>query len=312
MNGVFQNPLQPRMALFGAGASIVTVALLILMKLYAYIDSGSASVLASLIDSIVDAKVSIVMFLAIRFSLKPADADHRFGHGKIEGVAAILQAAFIAGAGFFLALEAINRFHMGHSPHLHEQSAVTITIMVISVILSAALVFVQRRSLRYAPSLALEADQAHYGTDIIINLGVIAVLLGLNAGAPAWIDPAFAIVVVMYLGYTVKTIAGKGLDMLLDRELPESVREKITARVRAHSDVMGMHDLRTRLSGMHVFISFDIEIAAALTLRHAHDIARAVEHDLLREFPNADILIHIDPFGDTDDSRHRIAGVHHG
>lgn len=302
----------PHKALVGAGASVATVALLIALKLFAYIDSGSASVLASLIDSIVDAKVSVVMFLAIRFSLEPADEDHRFGHGKIEGVAAILQAAFIAGAGFFLALEAINRFHMGHSPHLHEQSTATIAIMIVSVVLSAGLVLVQRQSLRYAPSLALEADQAHYSTDIIINLGVIGVLLGLNAGAPAWIDPVFAILVVFYLAYTVKSIAGKGLDMLLDRELPEAVREKIKGLVQAHPDVMGMHDLRTRLSGMHVFISFDMEIAPELTLREAHDIARAVEHRLLAAFPNADILIHIDPCGDTDDSRHRVAGVHHG
>ncbi len=295
------------MALVAVSASMITVCFLIGLKVFAYIDNGSASVLASLVDSIVDASVSVMMFLAVRLSLKPADEEHRSGHGKVEGLAALMQAAFIAGAGFFLLLESIKRFSNGMPPG-HEHWA--IAVMGVSTVCSLVLIYIQKRTLQYAPSLAVEADHAHYSMDIFINVGVILILLGLRAGAPAWIDPAFGVVIAAYLAVTVRKIAGQGIDMLLDRELPQDVRDAITKKVMAHPGVMGMHDLRTNKSGMDFFISFDIELDPSLLLYTAHEIVRAVEHELLKDFPNAEILIHADPYGDTQDTRHRVAGVH--
>ncbi len=296
------------MALVAGGASIGIVAILIAIKLYAAIETGSASVLASLIDSVVDANVSLMTFLAIHISLKPADDDHRHGHGKVEGLAALFQAAFIAGAGLFLLLESVGHFIGGG--RIAGDSTVAIAIMAVSAVLSFALVTIQKYSMKYAPSLAVEADHAHYSSDIVINIGVIVVLLAIDAGAPVWIDPAFAVGVAVYLGLTVLKIAGKGLDMLLDRELPGAAREIITKKVLCHKHVMGMHDLRTHKSGMRVFISFDIELDPSLLLYHAHEIVREVEYELLMDFPNAEILIHADPHGDTYDTRHHVHGVH--
>lgn len=295
------------MALVAGLASVTTVSILIALKLIVYLQSGAASVLASLIDSVVDAKVSLMTLFAIRYSLKPADHDHRYGHGKIEGLAALFQAAFIAGAGVFLVLESVARFSQ---PHTVENQMAVIAVMVIATILSLGLVAIQKLSLRHAPSLAVEADKAHYSMDIAINIGVIAVMMALSYGAPGWIDPVFALLVALYLAFTVRDIAGKGVDMLLDRELPGSARETITKKVLSHPGVLGMHDLRTSKSGMSVFISFDMEVDADLSLRAAHEIARVVEHDLLGLFPHAEILIHLDPQGDTEDTRHRVSGVH--
>lgn len=289
------------MALIAGGASIVTVIVLIALKLFAVFENNSASVLASLVDSAVDASISILTFMAIRVSLKPADEDHRSGHGKVEGLAALFQGAFIGGAGMFLMLESISRFYRGIT---YGDDQVAIAVMAISIVLSSVLVLIQRHSLKYAPSLAVEADQAHYSTDIIVNIGVIIVLLALRWGAPAWIDPAYAVLVALYLGWTMIRIAGSGVDMLLDRELPGDAREKITKKVLSHRYVMGMHDLRTHKSGMKVFISFDVELDPSLLLYNAHEIVREVEYELLMDFPNAEILIHADPHGDTDDTRH--------
>jgi ferrous-iron efflux pump FieF len=293
--------IRPRMALVAGAASIATVLVLIVIKLYATLSTGSASVLASLIDSVVDASVSIMTFAAIHISLKPADDDHRHGHGKVEGLAALFQAAFICGAGFFLLLESAERFATRSIPN---ESEIAIAIMAVSTILSVFLVMVQNYTLRFAPSLAVESDRAHYSSDIIVNLGVIGVLMALQRGAPNWIDPAFAILVAAYLALTAKRIAEKGIDMLLDRELPGAAREIITKKVLSHKYVMGMHDLRTSKSGMKVFISFDIELDPSLLLYNAHEIVREVEYELLIEFPNAEILIHADPHGDTYDTRH--------
>lgn len=296
------------MALLAGAASVVTVAALIVIKTYAFIQSGSASVLASLIDSCVDAAVSLATLFAIRLSLKPPDESHRSGHGKVEGLAALFQAAFIGGAGVFLLFETIHRFGSVHEIAAHGTA---IVIMAVSVALSLLLVIVQKRSLKYAPSLAVEADHAHYATDIVVNLGALVVLFSLRAGAPLWIDPLFAVCVALYLAITVRSIAMQGLDMLLDRELPDTMREAIARIVMAHSGVLGMHDLRTGKSGMRVFMSFDIEADPDLPLHRAHAVARDVEHELLRDFPDADILIHVDPHGDPHDTRHRVAGVHH-
>lgn len=298
---------KPHLAILAGTASIATVIFLILIKLYATVENGSASVLASLIDSVSDASASLITYLAIRFSLKPADADHRFGHGKVEGLAALFQAAFIGGAGVFLLLESLRRFAAVAPP---DDSTLAIAIMAVSAVISAALVMIQRYTLRHAPSLAVEADSTHYFMDILINVGVILILLALRSGAPHWVDPAFAILVACYLGVTVWKISCKGLDMLLDRELPDATRQDIARKILAQPGVLGMHDLRTRTSGMRMFISFDMELNPDLSLSAAHDIVRAVEHALFADYPNADILIHPDPHGDTHDTRHQVAGVH--
>jgi ferrous-iron efflux pump FieF len=283
------------------------VAFLIVLKTLAYLDNGSVSVLASLLDSVVDAGASIITFMAIRFSLKPADSEHRHGHGKIEGLAAFMQAGLIAGAGFFLLLESFYRFKGAPPP---GDLSLAIPVMIVSVFISGLLIAVQKYSLRHAPSLAVESDYAHYANDIIVNGGVIAVLWLQSMGAPVWVDPVFGIVIAIYLGFSSFTITRKALDMLLDRELPDDIREKITQIVFAHPKVLGMHDLRTYKSGMRVFMSFDVELDPSLLLYTAHEIVREVEHDLLLSFPNAEILIHADPYGDTFDTRHTLADVH--
>jgi len=299
---------KPQLAMLSATASLITVLILILIKGGAFTASGSTAVLASMIDSILDAAISIMSFLAVRYSMKPADNDHRHGHGKIEGLVAIFQGAFIAGAGVALLIESFLRFQ---NPQPVESHFAAITVMVISIILSIGLVIIQKISLRKAPSLAIEADKTHYGMDILVNIGVIAVLAALYYGAPTWIDPAFAIGVVVYMILTVKTVVMKGIDMLLDKEVSGDIRERIIHQVLSHPGVLGMHDLRTKKSGMRIFVSFDIEVDAELSLAAAHDITKDLEKELFHNFPNAEVMIHVDPYGDTDDIRHQVAGVHH-
>lgn len=295
-------------ALLAGGASLATVAVLILAKGFAYLQSGSVSILGSLIDSLMDAAVSLINLMAIRYSLKPADQEHRYGHGKIEGLAALFQAAFISGAGVFLVLESLQRFT---SPEPAELNFLIIGIMLFSMILSLGLIVVQKFILKYAPSLAVEAEQAHYAGDVAMNGGLVLILLAMNYGAPLWADSAFAILIAAYLGNTAREIAIKGLDMLLDRELPDELRAQILDIINAHPEIIGVHDLRTRKSGMDVHIVFDLEIDADYTLRKAHAIALAVEKKILKLFPYAEVMIHTDPAGvPHTDSRHPASGVH--
>lgn len=294
-------------ALFAGLIAVTVVFFLVAIKTYAYMQSGSASILASLVDSISDSAISLMSLSAIRYSLKPDDEEHRYGHGKIEGFAALFQAAFLCGAGVFVVFESLSRFG---GPINVEHHMLSITVMGVSLVLTLFLVTAQRHILKHAPSLAVEADKAHYSTDIAVNLGIIIVLAGLYAGLPSWIDPVCAILVAVYMAFTARDIAMKGADMLLDKELEGTAREDITRIVLTNKGVIDMHDLRTRRAGMRVFMAFDIEVDSNLSLIDAHEISREVENELLAIFPHADIFIHVDPQGDTDDGRHRVKGVH--
>ena len=295
----------PRLALLASFWAVGTVAVLILIKTYAYYVSGSTAMLGTLTDSVVDAAVSLMMLFAVKLSLKPADEKHRFGHGKVEGIAALLQGAFMGGAGLFLAFEAFNRFFQPVVLSYHKTGLV---VAVISIVLSLILIAVQRFCLKRAPSLAIEADHAHYKTDVVLNGSVIVALMVDYYGGAGWLDPAFALLIAAYFILTAVNVTGKSIDMLMDKELPDSVRKKIIAIVKAHKQVHGIHDLRTRMSGMNMHISFDVELDPKLSLQQAHDIVRELDHAVLAAYPNSEIIIHMDPIGDTDDPRHN---THH-
>lgn len=299
-------PIEPRYALIASAWAVGTVGILICIKGYAYWVSGSAAVLASLTDSLTDVGISLMMLIALRYSLRPADRDHRHGHGKMEGIAALFQAAFLSGAGLFLIFEGCRRLF---EPAVVTNHMTGVVVAGIAVILSLLLVSVQNYCLKRAHSLVTKADQAHYKTDILLNGGVMVSLLLNYNGAPGWIDPACAILIAFYYGGISIKIAVEAIDMLMDKELPEAVRTKIKETIKCHPDILGFHDLRTRKAGMIIHISMDVEIDPELSLQHAHGIIRALEHDILDDFPYAEIIIHADPYGDTEDTRHQ-AGIH--
>lgn len=300
-------PIEPRFALYAGYASVAIVVILIFAKSLAYYASGSSSVLSSLTDSVMDSFVSLIALGSIYYAQRPADEDHRWGHGKMEGVSALFQAAVIFAGAFFLVLEASSRFL---APAPIEHHGLGMAVMVFSIVLSALLVWIQKLSLRKAPSLAVEADSAHYGSDILINAGVMIVLLLTANGAPVWIDPLFTILVAAMMAGISRKIGGKAVDMLMDRELPDAERRRLIEIISGQEGVKGWHDLRATRHGMGVVVSVDIEADASLSLRAAHEIARQVESRILQAFPHAEILIHIDPEGDTDDTRHKVQGIH--
>lgn len=290
--------------------SLITVAMVIILvvaKSVALWVSGSAAVLSALIDSLSDVGLSAMTLISVRWSVKPPDDDHRHGHGKVEGIAALLQASMLLGGGAFLVLEAMGRFlhPVEMSRHLF-----TLALMALSVVISIAIAKVQKLGAEHSNSLAVEADATHYSADVIINGSVFVIILVdyLNIFGH-WIDPVCAIGVAGIMARAAYQIAIKAFGMLLDAELPSDVRNRIIAKIRSHPDVLGLHDLRTTQSGMRELISFDIEVEPSLSLQEAHEISRKLEDALLLDFPNAEVMIHIDPAGDTRDSRHR---HHHG
>lgn len=288
--------------------AIIISSVMAMVKLLAYVMTGSIAILASFVDSLLDIIISAMNYGAIRYSLKPADEDHRSGHGKIEGLAALIQAAVIFGAAFFLFFETIQRLFV---PVELSDHWVGVIVMIFSIAMTFILVIFQKRAVEETGSLAVEADKTHYVGDNVVNIAVIVILVLDWFEIAAWLDTTLAFAITIWLGWMARNIAGKGMDMLMDRELPDQERSAILKTINKHQGVLGVHDLRTCRSGMGVSITFDIEVDPELSLINAHKIAKDVEADLLLDYPQAEIFIHIDPAGDIDDSRHQVEGIHH-
>lgn len=307
MSDPMQEQAARKSSMMAGYAAITIVGILIFIKAVAYYMTGSVSILSSLTDSIVDSLVSVMALMSILYAHRPADEDHRWGHGKMEAVSALFQSAMIIGGGAFLVFESINRLTQ---PHEVQGHVIGMAVMVVSIILSIVLVGIQRKALRVHDSLAVEADSAHYGSDIIVNIGVLLVLFATANGAPIWLDAAFAFGVALFMAYLARGIAQKSMNMLMDREIPEAERAQIIDIIEGEKGVLGWHDLRTRKNGTTVVIAFDMEADGDQTLRDAHNISKEIENKLIKIFPLAEIFIHIDPHDDIDDSRHRVKGVH--
>lgn len=279
-------------------ASVTTASVLIAAKLIAYLLTESVSILSSLIDSSTDLMASVVTLLGVRHALRPADTAHRFGHGKAEGLAALAQAAFIGGSAAFLVIEAVRRLIF---PAPVGETAVGVAVMLLSIVLTAALVFFQRYVVRRTASVAIGADQLHYSGDLLMNGAVITALLLTRWTGVGAVDPLFGIAIAGFLLHGAWGIARDALAVLMDRELPQEERDRIAGLVLAHAQARGLHDLRTRSSGTGVFIELHLELDPQITLVQAHDITDAVERSLCGAFANAEVLIHQEPAGLNDE-----------
>ena len=275
-------------------ASVATAFCLIVIKLGAWVLTDSISLLSTLIDSILDAVASLVSLLAVRHALTPADREHRFGHGKAEPLAALGQAAFITGSAVFLLIEAT---HLLFDPRPIQNPGIGIGVMLVSIAATSILVLFQRHVIRRTKSVVIRADSLHYLGDLLINAAVIVALLGASQLGWTILDPVFAIGIAAYILKTAWSIASESLHMLMDRELSDDDRARIGRIVRAHPEVLDMHDLRTRMAGPQVFIQLHLELNGDLSLWDAHMISDQVEAELKSAFPGAEVIIHEDPHG---------------
>jgi ferrous-iron efflux pump FieF len=284
-------PETARLLRLATRASVATAVLLILAKLVAWLATGSVSVLASLVDSAMDAGASLVNLFAVHWSLQPPDAEHRFGHGKAQPLAALGQSGFIAGSAVFVGLEAVDR--LLHPQPLAELG-IGFVVIGIAIIATLALLTLQRHVIRRTGSTAIRADALHYATDLATNAATVLALL---LAALGWhgVDPWLGLGIGAYVLFSALRIAYDAVQLLMDRELPPESREAIAALAEAVPRVRGVHGLRSHRSGQTAMIQLHLELDDDLPLIEAHRTALAVERRLREQFPDADIVIHQDP-----------------
>lgn len=291
--------MERRLKRMATTASISVASILIITKVTAFLMTNSVSLLSSLMDSFFDLLASLVTLLGVIHAGAPADEDHRYGHGKLEALAALAQSVFVFGSSMFLLVESARRVV---NPEPVKDAEVGIAVMLLSIILTASLITFQRYVVSKTKSVAISADRLHYTGDLLTNTAVIFALLLAKYTAWPYFDPLFAVLIAGVLLRGAWSILLSSSDILMDKELPEEDRARIEAIATSHPYVVSIHDLRTRSTGDRLFIEFHVELDGAMSLTRAHDITEELEKKLYAAFPKSEILMHQEPAG-LDDHR---------
>ena len=272
-------------------ASLTVAVILIIAKGVAWWLSGSVSLLAGLTDSLLDGAASLLNLLAVHYSLRPADDDHRYGHGKAEALSAIAQALFIAVSAVLVAIQAVE--HLRHPEPLGSPE-LGIAVMLLSLALTVALLAFQYRVIRLTGSTAIRADSLHYRSDLLLNSSILAALVLAWFG---WqqLDAIFGLGIAVYILWSAVQIAREAVAVLMDEELPTDVSAHMLELACQVPGVLGAHDLRTRISGTHWFVQLHLELPGTLSLTVAHDLCEEVERAIIAAYPKAEVLVHADP-----------------
>lgn len=288
----------PSLNIRAAFASISVALLLLGMKAWAVWTTGSTAMLGSLADTTLDLVASVATLAGVWIAAQPADENHRFGHGKAEALTAMFQVVLISISAFGLAARAVQQWIGGGRTAAAQDG---IVVSVIAMLATLILLVYQRFVIARTGSLAIATDHAHYQSDLLLNLAVIAALALDQYGGIAGADPLFALAIAAWLGWGAWRASQAAIEQLMDREWPEPQREAFLAVVAQHPELRGVHDLRTRTSGNHDFVQFHAAIDGRMTVAEAHRVMDEIEVRLEQAFPGVEVLIHPDPEGLVDE-----------
>lgn len=281
-----------------AALASVTLALILLFaKAWAAYATDSTAMLGSLADTGLDVIASLTTLVGVRIAAIPADSDHRFGHGKAEALVALAQVVLITVSAIGIGWRAIDRLIHGART---EAMGAGIAVSLLAIAFTFVLLWYQRRVIARTGSIAIKTDNVHYKSDLMLNGAVIVALLldqGLHVEGA---DAMFGIGIALWLVWGAWRASSEAVNQLMDREWPEEERQSFLAACGDYPELEGLHDLRTRSSGTVRFVQFHVWVPAEWTVQQAHDRLDRVEEQLQERFPGTEILIHVDPHGQTD------------
>lgn len=275
-------------------ASVVSAVAIIIVKTIAWLLTGSSSILASLSDSMLDVASSFINFIAARYSMQPPDSEHRFGKGKAEDLAVLIQSSFCAISSVVIVGIAIKKII---KPEPIDNSIAGVGLIVFSLLITLCLILYQTHVIKKTSSKIVKVDRLHYIVDFFTNGAVIVSLLISHLWNNDIVDPIIAIAIAVFMLVGSVKLLIEAFQNLMDHELSRKDKEKLVAAILSHPEVKGVHDIKTRYSGSKPIIQFHLEIDGAMTLYHAHDIAYEVEDLIRKEFKNVEIITHQDPYG---------------
>ncbi|MCQ4273053.1 cation diffusion facilitator family transporter [Pseudomonas kuykendallii] len=285
------DPQHARLMRLATRAALAVALSLALAKAVAWWFSGSVSLLAGLTDSLLDGAASLLNLLAVAYALRPADDNHRYGHGKAEALAGLGQGVFIGASAVFVGYQGVQRLA---DPHPLEATGAGLAVIVVSLLATLALLRFQRHVVEVTGSTAITADALHYRSDLLLNGSILAALLLAQAGLHR-ADALFGLGIAAYILYSATSIIRGACSVLMDEELPVEISQRMHDLACAVPGVLGTHDLRTRMSGTHWFVQLHLELPGGLSLDEGHALCDQAEAAIRQEFPRAEVLVHADP-----------------
>lgn len=290
-------PERARLSQRAAIASVSMALTLLIAKSWAAIATDSTAMLGSLADTALDVVASLVTLAGVRIAALPADHDHRFGHGKAEALVALGQVVLIAASALGIGWRAIDRLLNGAET---ANAELGIGVSIAAMAATLLLLSYQKRVIARTGSVAIQTDNIHYKSDLFLNGAVIAALVIEQYLKVKGADAAFGVALALWLLWGAWRAAGESVNQLMDAEWPEEKRLAFLAACADYPELKGIHDVRTRTSGVHDFIQFHVWVPEDWTVREAHDRLDRVEEELQKRFPGTEILLHLDPEGHTD------------
>ena len=290
-------PERTRLTQRAALASVAMALILLVAKAWASIATDSTAMLGSLADTALDLVASLFTLAGVRIAALPADHDHRFGHGKAEALVALGQVVLIAASALGIGWRAIDRLLNG-APTANAELGIGVSLA--AMLGTLLLLAYQKRVIAQTGSIAIQTDNIHYKSDLFLNGAVIGALVLDQLLHIRGADAAFGVAIALWLLWGAWQAAGDSVNQLMDAEWPEEKRTAFLAACAEYPELKGMHDVRTRTSGVHDFIQFHVWVPEEWSVRQAHDRLDAVEEDLQRRFPGTEIFLHLDPEGHTD------------
>ncbi len=274
--------------------SIIIVISLIVLKTAVSIITGSLSILAQAVDSFLDLFAVGVTYIAVRFSSRPADAEHPFGHGKAENIAAVIQAVLIFLAGGSIIYSAIMRIESADALNLTEAG---MAVMAVSILASIFLSRHLRKVARQEDSMALEANARNIATDVYSASAVLVGLIVVRFTGWDIIDDILAGIVALLIIKVGFDVVRNSFGGLVDVKLPEEEESKIKAAITEHfhEEVVSFHKFRTRKAGNQRYIDLHLVMPKHITLEEAHDMCDHLEKDMRTRLRRTDVTIHVEP-----------------
>jgi cation diffusion facilitator family transporter len=297
------SPLKSRAAI----VSIASNSCLIALKLAAGLVTGSVGVLSDAVHSLMDLIASVIALASVRKADEPPDATHRYGHEKLEDLAAGAQALLLLVGAAFVAIEAISRLINGGTL---GSVGVGIAVAGGAAVINLAVSTYLFRASHATGSTALHATAADLRTDAVVSVGVLASLVLVTTTGAEWIDPLVGLVVAIAITATGVRILVDASRRLADEALPPDELAAIerVAESFLGSEVVGVHDVRARHVGSRHQVDLHMQFSDSTSLRRAHFLSHQLQDAITERLPGTTVLVHLEPedrvrpdrFGDAD------------
>ncbi|MBS4201751.1 cation transporter [Bacillus sp. FJAT-49732] len=273
--------------------SVISNSVIVILKIIVGILTGSVAVLSEAIHSSLDLMASLIAFFSVRISNKPADKDHRYGHGKVENLSGTIETLLIFIAGFWIIYECVHKLI---NPMPIKLPMLGILVMLFGALVNLVVSKIISRTAKKTKSMAMKSNALHLLTDVYTSLGVAASLLLVSITGWHFLDPIIGIALAIYIMIEAYKLMKESFPPLLDASLSQNEEEEILKIIRFYKkEFIEYHDFRTRRSGPNEWIDFHLVVPSHYNFERVHRLCDKIEGEIINRFPDAHVLIHPEP-----------------